>query len=618
MNKYSLLSLLFLLPSYLTAGNYCIYITNFAMASDNEDKIYSTLADIPYPSTRIKNNKIFIYTGKFNTSEDAGKLLPLTQTKYKNAKVTSCVNAQPYQGKRLLQNSKSDIDAAKKSNDSTGTFYCLKVFETDFASSSQTNMNEKIKYILHTLPESFTKVEQNKLAVYSGKFQSLKSAQVISEMLKKEFKNTTVSTCQADTQHYEQQITRASQTQDREIKSDISINSPQSFDIDNLDEKGLIALDIRSDIQSRIKKEIEKSDIRHALDIQRQEQFNGLYLKADGAWDTLNNAAAYDVRLEFDIFDQGYYEIKKKNEKNEIENKINFYKTLKNVEFLKKEEKFFTIKKYSNSINVSALLLKLQLLESNYNNAKQRFDNGLITKYEYEMYIISIQQIKDELLLFKNMTLLKIPDDLWVLLNQVEYVRLKDEDALTNMLKDNSIDLKLANTLKEKKPLSQEWSDQLRVNVYAGQRKMYLAQNQNLVGVEAKIPLSYYSQTKELAEIQDDIASQQAILQHNQKLESLKESIATFKYNQQKIKTYKYELAKIKEHINNLAIINNSAFAAYIHSNFNDEQGSINSYFDKYIQIQQDRIKTYNELINILYLIHSDNISDILLYAIDR
>jgi len=186
------------------------------------------------------------------------------------------------------------------------------------------------------------------------------------------------------------------------------------------------------------------------------------------------------------------------------------------------------------------------------------------------------------------------------------------------MLKDNSIDLKLANTLKEKKPLSQEWSDQLRVNVYAGQRKMYLAQNQNLVGVEAKIPLSYYSQTKELAEIQDDIASQQAILQHNQKLESLKESIATFKYNQQKIKTYKYELAKIKEHINNLAIINNSAFAAYIHSNFNDEQGSINSYFDKYIQIQQDRIKTYNELINILYLIHSDNISDILLYAIDR
>lgn len=619
MKKALLTAFTFLIPSYLFSKDYCIYIDDFKLNLDNKSKIYSTISDIAYPSFKIQNNQIFLYSGKFKKYEDANKLLYLTRSRYPKAKVASCERTTRYNGNNIIFDTQKNSEIAQQNilynnRSSLDENYCLKIYQIELLKSAPEQ--SKIKYILQTLPEAYTKVENGNITVYSGKFKSLESAKVILNIVKKEFNHAQVTTCKVA---QGQKTVRKSQTiVPSQKQKNVIQTKTEPFTIESLDDEGLISKEIASGYAKTRSQEIKKADIRHALDVQKEENFNGLYFKINGAWDTLNNTSAYDARLEFDIFDQGYYQIKKNNEKNEIENKINFLKTLKNIEVLKKEQELLKIKKYSNSINVASLLLKLRLLEANINDAKQKMDNGLITSYEYEHYVISIQQIKDELLLFKNMTLLKIPKDLWNLLNQIEHVRLIDENELLDMLEQNSVDLKLAKTLQEKKPLLDDWSDKLRVNLYIGQRKMYLSQNQNLIGIEAKIPLSNYSRTKELEQIQDTIASSQAILQHSQTREILKESIATFKYKQQKLKTYSYELSKIKEHVKNLHIINNSAFAAYAKSNFEDEQESINNYFDKYTQIQQERIKTYKELINILYLIHSTDIKDILLYALDR
>jgi len=242
--------------------------------------------------------------------------------------------------------------------------------------------------------------------------------------------------------------------------------------------------------------------------------------------------------------------------------------------------------------------------------------NGTLTEYEYQAYQIALQQIKDELLLFKNMTLLKIPRELWQLLNQIERVRLLDDATLMQALQEGSIDLKLARTLQDRKPLNEEWSDKLRVNFYAGVRKMYLAQNQTLVGVEAKIPLSNYSRTQELENIQNSVMSEQVQLQHTKSEEILRDAIATFKYKQQKLKTYSFELSRIKQHIRDLEIINSSDYASYANLSYDSEQKSDELYLQKYTQIQLERIATYKELINIMYLIHATNINEILSYAL--
>jgi len=603
-----------ILPTLLFSKDYCMYINTLNINSNNYNKIYSILSDVAYPSVKIEKNNISIYSGRFKHKEDATQLLALTKSRYSNAKVSSCENTTKYNGEKLFQ---SDFNIIEKETKKTpqqtidkNKYYSLNVFETSLINSSK--QKSRIQYILNRLPDTFTKIKDDKFIIYSGKFHTKESAKAIEKILKQEFKNSKVESCEIT----QKSLKKAT----KEIKIAYSDNliKKEVFTISSLDEKGYISKEISSQFDSQIKESIHKSDIQHALDVQKEEYFNGFYLKTNLAYDMLNSDTAYDVRFEFDIFNQGYYQNKKRNIKDKIDNEVVFFRAMKNIEVLQKEQELLKIKKYQNSVNVSALLLKLRLSESDYNSAKEKLNSGLLTEYTYEEYKLSIQKIKDDLLLFKNMTLLKIPNNLWVLFNQIEYVKLDDEKSLLAALEEQSVDLMLAKSLQEKEPLTEEWSDRLRINIYAGQRKMYLSQEQTLVGVEAKIPLSSFSKTKELATIQNDIMSTQMRLQHKQSIERLKDAVATFKYKQQKLKTYAYELSILKKHLRDLEIINNSKFASYANLSFDSTQRTIDNYLNKYTQIQQERIETYKELINIMYLVHSNSLKDILKYAVSR
>jgi len=512
-----LTSLAFILPTLLLSQDYCIYIDELELTPKNNTKIYSILDDVAYPSTKIKNNKIIIYSGKFRSFEDAQRLVPLTKSRYKKAKVQQCNNTTIYREKRnFIQDKKP----------------------------------KRVKQI------------------------------------KKEFEYTP-----------------------KRSKPDKTDN----FDITMLDEMGYISKDILSRRYSRHNTQDKtKQEIDDAIKSQDDGILNGLYLKTNTAYDLKNDDTAYDVRLEFDIFDQGYYQNKRKNEKFRVANKINFYKTVKNIEILKKEQELLKIKKYENTINVSSLLLQLRIKEKDLNNAKAKYKAGIITRYDYEGYKLAIQQIKDELFMFKNITLLKIPQDLWTLLNEIEYTKLINEDELSYMLDKDNIDLKLAQTLQERKILAEKWSDKLKVNVYAGMRKMYLAQEQTLVGVEAKIPLSVPSRNSEFNKVQDQILANQAKLQHSKSKENLIDTIATYRYKQQKIKTYSYELSRLKQRIKDLKTISNSS----VNITFGNEQKLKELYLQKHTQIQLERLATYKELVNIMYLIHSNSLKDVLHYGV--
>ncbi len=596
---------------YLFATNYCMNIATYHFNDANQKKIDATLLDILHPFYKIENKIISIYSGKFKTYEDANRLLGLTKIKYKNAKVTKCDdNVVKYIEKKFSNDGKSILKKSKfiDKKDDSNTLDSVVFYRLQVLNVSVDYDKNKINKILKKLPNSYLKIENNRLKIFSGKFQSLKSAKVIKGLLEKEFKDTQIIKF-----HKKLQKNRVIKNYTEKKNS---INQPilkKSFDVYTLDEKGLIPHDISSgQVTTSLQGDyISKNDI-NALNSQSNNYFNGLYLKVNSAWDVLNDTVAYDTRLEFNIFDQGYYEIKNKNEKNRVVNKITFLKLLKDIKILEKEKEFLKIKQYTNSINASSLLLKLRVLESNLHTANLKYKNGVITKYEYEKYLLSIQLLKDELSLFKNLTLLKIPKNLLRLLNQIERVKLIDSSSLVGLLEKNSLELELSKTLKDKELLQNRWIDQLRVNLYVSQRKMYLTQEQRLVGVDVRIPLSTYEDQTDFKKMQDKIVSKGEKLKHIQIKETLKETIAIFKYKQQKLRTYSYELSKIKEYLNSLTIINNSAYASYAKIDFSDEQKSIDNYFNKYMLIQHERINTYKELIDIMFLIHSTGIEKIL------
>lgn len=511
MQKKILLILLFTLPYILTAkgsNDYCMYIDNYNFDKINQTKITSTLNDVAYPSIKIQNNKLLIFSGRFQNQTDAQRLLALTKSRYPNAKIDNCTNAISYTGQKLFRDSTPFLpkNTEKKYQEKISNNYCIKVFESDARSNNKQN---QIKYILGRLPDTQTVVQDNKFIIYSGNFSSRASANIIAKVLKKEFRSSKVTLCPVAKKEPVMEPINIIAMEESFIEEKFE----QEFNVLDLDIKGYISSELSSGNNNETDSNLEKSDITQAFYSQRDEYFNGLYLRTNTAYDFQNSTSAYSVNLEFDLFQQGYYENKKKVHKNKINNRINFYRALQNIEVLKKGQELLKIKKYENSIQVASLFLKLQLAEKDLLQSEMKIEKGLVTEYEHESYTLAVKKIQDELLLYKNTTLLKIPTDLLQLLNDIENTQLVSTEKILQKMQKDSVNLKLVQALKEQQPLGEEWTDKLRVNFYAGVRKLYLTQNQTLLGVEAKIPLANYSKTKELNNIQNNVMSHQTILQ---------------------------------------------------------------------------------------------------------
>jgi len=106
-----------------------MYIAQFDFNYENKSKIYSILHDVAYPSIQIHNNQITLYSGKFKSFDDANKLLPLTKSRYKNAKVSECDNAQKYSGKTLFASETKEtlaLPPKEKKEETTSQNYACK------------------------------------------------------------------------------------------------------------------------------------------------------------------------------------------------------------------------------------------------------------------------------------------------------------------------------------------------------------------------------------------------------------------------------------------------------------------------------------------------------------
>ena len=179
--------LFFIIPYYLLATDYCMNIATYDFKKENKLKIQTILLDVSHPSYIIKNQKILIYSGKFKTFEKANKLLGLTKIRYKNAKVSTCNSDMiMYREQNLIfddelksKNSKGVLKKDRLYNHYYKGSYCLQVLDV--------NLNydkNKINKILKKLPSSYVKIENRRLKIYSGRFESINSVKIIKGLIK--------------------------------------------------------------------------------------------------------------------------------------------------------------------------------------------------------------------------------------------------------------------------------------------------------------------------------------------------------------------------------------------------------------------------------------------------
>jgi len=380
------------------------------------------------------------------------------------------------------------------------------------------------------------------------------------------------------------------------------------FRLLDLDTNGYIPKALSSQFCEKRK---ESRSVKNFSFQEKKNLADALYLKSNIAYDVENSDPAYDIRLELDLYNQGYYQQQKNLKKRGLEKKILFYKTLQGIEVLQKKYEFAKIQKYQNSLSVSDLLLELKFYELCYNNAYRRLKAGLITKNDFELYKMNLQNVKDKLVYFQYKTLLKIPMNVVLFLNNIENIKLVKREKLFELLHEKSMHPKIMNALAEKEKLDESWEDRLRLNLYVGKRKMYLSQEQVLVGIEAKIPLIGNRREKEYKSIEIANLKEEKNLQEFQDRESLQDAIARFVYEQHKIRTMMYGLRRVKKDIKDLSRVLKSPYGIYVQESYASKEKLIASYLTKYTLLQKERIIAYKELINILYSVHETSLESI-------
>ena len=471
-----------------------------------------------------------------------------------------------------------------------GGSYCLFIDQLALTPDNK----QKIYKTLHAIPYPSTVVNDNVVSIYSGHFATQKEAQSLLTTAQREFPKAKVTTCEKSMRY---------------VSGDVA----EGFYILRLDSRAML---LPNSVASQTTQQAQRDthDGYNAPSYAREDDYlHGLYLKANTAYDIQNSDPAYDVRVEYDIFDQGYYQYKKKLQRQQIRDTITFYKTLNTIESISLAQKEMQLQQYENTIWLDGLKLQLKVAKMNYHRAAKQLHDGVITRYQFEQYKLYMHHIEDEVFLYQQKTEAKIPQNLYELFNHIEELKLANRATFLKLFEKNNTNTKLADMLKQQRSLHETWQDNLRVNVYAGARKMYLAQNQTLIGVEAKIPLSSFDEDDEITTRNNLVASQQVTLQKQQLQHNLQNSIANFVYIQHKIRTNQQALKMMQQHLYDLILINNSEAEVYsTKASFEEQQKLQKSYLDLFIQTQLQRVAAYKELETIRSITQVDTITELL------
>lgn len=240
----------------------------------------------------------------------------------------------------------------------------------------------------------------------------------------------------------------------------------------------------------------------------------------------------------------------------------------------------------------------------------------MATQFEYDMLRFEIDKEKEMLRHYHNLKLVKMPQALWQLVNQIEYVRLRHADRMLSQRAAQGKDQEEIQTMAQRAQMHSDWSDKLQLSLYAGQRKMYLSQHQSIIGVEAKIPLTFGDSTDEGERAYYTMMAHQASMETRLEEEKLREMSSRFTYAQQRLLTLRNEIERLERHAAMLERVHDLGYGALVQVGSEELYLLRLSLHNKHTAMQKERFALYALLVEILFASQADSINDLLEYAL--
>jgi hypothetical protein len=245
------------------------------------------------------------------------------------------------------------------------------------------------------------------------------------------------------------------------------------------------------------KKSISKDELARRKEIYLKsiassESFNGLYLKGGASNNFGIDRHNYNIRLQWNIFGDGYLESQSDMKKILIKKELEYEQIMDEYQRLNLELSLYKIHAIDNYINHYFLKEQKNILAKIEERSKKRLDASLITSEIFFKRKKRYEDIKQKLFYYDSLEKEPCDVSLKPIISTIEDIEIADKRGLAQYAYLHSYELKNRQKKIELSNMDDNWLKRLRTNLYVEKKKVvYLDDLDTVAGFQVQLPLDF-------------------------------------------------------------------------------------------------------------------------------
>ncbi len=280
--------------------------------------------------------------------------------------------------------------------------------------------------------------------------------------------------------------------------------------------------------------EVEKEYI-HLLD--EGSSATGLYAVGEYDNDYRNGEDKYYGRLELRLFNDGYLEERRKEDKKILQTRLELLQVNRDMDDRALGDELYHLYTMENLIHALHSHARMQVLSKTVPKRNAAEKNGYTTTTDILELRHALKTARREYEFYSSRKCSKLSPELAAVLNSIENAQLKDDATLEELSKKNSRTMAIQDVFIKRAQQFPAWSDNLAVDLFVGRRKEFYDLERNYAGIKLEIPLYWDDRKDDLIDLQQRIYRFQKEGVAKRIHQNLNKLSAYFNFYQQKIKS---------------------------------------------------------------------------------
>ncbi len=318
----------------------------------------------------------------------------------------------------------------------------------------------------------------------------------------------------------------------------------------------------------------------------------------------------YDLKLQLDLFKDGYLEHKKANTLSKKQEKIEYLQTFSYILKNHYDEQLLIANAAIQATNIKYYKALAALYKEALKHRKNSYSNALSTQDELEVLQQQYSRYNKTANIYAQHKRLLLPKEATLLLSKIEQLQLQKSENILNLAQENNSDRALQKARMSLLDEMPSYSDNVKLSLYAHRRVVDEMGWYNTLGIEGKLPLDFTSSEEQKVAKLEQYSHQLAQKSFESIVKNkLTQLIENFSDLQQLIEIDRDEIRFLHKRIERYKSIEENVIP---NLNYNPEDKIITlsqQLIDLKYQIALKKIELFKTLGNIAYLSNAPDIS---------